>query len=133
MIYGVGTEMHTILVLPAYLKSVEPEAFRGIAAETVYIPASVEHIGSKAFADCPNLKKIVFVNGNIDVAEDFVSGCSLYLVIEAPEGSTVASNMELYFNYICPPEPVVDPRPDISVEDVPPGAGDEEGGFAGFE
>ena len=88
--------------VPAGTGEIGSEAFDGIAAETIYIPASVEHIRSGAFANCQNLKKIIFANGNLDVAEDFVSGCPLDLVIEAPEGSTVANNLELYFRYICP-------------------------------
>ena len=70
------------------------------------------------------------MNGDIEVAEDFVAGCSTFLMIKAPKGSTVANNLELYFNHICPPEPETDPRPEISEEDIPTDAGDEEGGRA---
>lgn len=96
------------MILPAFLTTIGEEAFACGTFKYVTLPESVTSIGSKAFANCQNLKKIVFVNGNIDVAEDFVSGCPFDLVIEAPEGSVVANSLELYFRYICPmPE---DPR-----------------------
>lgn len=87
----------TVLKLPANLTEIEREAFAGGAFECVVIPATVTSIGSRAFANCPNLKRIVFKNGNIDVAEDFISGCWYVPVIEAPAGSTVANNMERYY------------------------------------
>jgi len=134
-------------VLPAFLTEIEEEAFSGGAFTCVLIPETVTSISSKAFADCPNLTRIVFVNGNLDVAADFVSGCPTTLVIEAPEGSTVADNLELYFRYICPmpedpgrpgdddcpEEPETGRIQEISKKIIPPGAGDEEGGFAVFE
>ena len=43
------------LVLPDMLTTIEAEAFEGIKAECVIIPENVTSIGSRAFADSPNL------------------------------------------------------------------------------
>ena len=46
--------------LPARLTVIEEEAFKGIDAEKVIIPAGVISIGANAFADCENLMLVVF-------------------------------------------------------------------------
>ena len=48
------SEMTTIR-LPAGLKTVEANAFEGLAAQAVIIPSGCTSIGSEAFANCPNL------------------------------------------------------------------------------
>ncbi len=55
-------------ILPAGLKTIEEEAFSGIAAEIVLVPAGCEYIAPGAFANCPNLKTII-VPANCVVAE----------------------------------------------------------------
>lgn len=122
ILINLDDEGNKIFMLPIVSSTIGEEAFCGIAAETIYIPASVKHIRSKAFANCPNLKKIVFANGNLDVAGDFVSGCPHDLVIEAPEGSIVTNNLALYFRYICPPpEDPERPGDDDFPEGIDPG------------
>ena len=44
--------------LPAELREIEAEAFRGLSAEHIVLGGSVEVIGAGAFADCPNLYRI---------------------------------------------------------------------------
>ena len=48
-----------VLTLPTGLKVIEEEAFTGITARTVVIPNNTTTIGSRAFADCGNLKYVV--------------------------------------------------------------------------
>lgn len=45
--------------LPSLLVNIEEEAFAGIAAECVEITEKVVSIGPRAFADCPDLEKLV--------------------------------------------------------------------------
>ena len=45
----------SLLRLPTMLKEIKDEAFIGLAVEGVIIPDGCTTIGSKAFADCPNL------------------------------------------------------------------------------
>lgn len=85
-----------VMTLPAFLTEIEKEAFAGLPVQCVVIPETVTFIGSRAFANCPNLKRIIFKNGNAMVAEDFISGCRYAISIEAPAGSRVAENRELY-------------------------------------
>ena len=88
--------------IPSGTRVIEAESFYGSNAEYVLIPAGVTEIRSLAFAACPNLKMIKFVSGNnITVAENFVTGCSRTLVIDAPAGSTVANNIYKYRNYLA--------------------------------
>ncbi|MBE5796384.1 MAG: hypothetical protein E7327_03295 [Clostridiales bacterium] len=69
------------LKLPAALTVIEDEAFVGIAAEVVVIPASCTSIGSHAFADCPNLKYIVMPKGgSITTANDAFEGCNAVIL-----------------------------------------------------
>lgn len=48
-----------VLTLPAGLKTIEAEAFSGIAAEIVVVPNRCTHIYSGAFVNCPNLTEII--------------------------------------------------------------------------
>ena len=56
------------ITLPASLKTIEAEAFSGIAAEIVIVPDGCVSIASGAFMDCPNLEEIS-VPANCEVAE----------------------------------------------------------------
>ena len=79
--YLTGAAIHyqsaATLTLPASLKKIEAEAFEGITAEVIVVPATVTEIGSKAFANCPNLRKVIFRSDpdNINIADDFLDGC----------------------------------------------------------
>ena len=65
------------LELPDSLTEIGAEAFTGVAAEVVIIPASCTSIGSRAFADCKNLKYIVLPLGaDITPANDAFEGCT---------------------------------------------------------
>ena len=77
----------TVFVLPSSVQYIEEEAFTGIIADKVVIPATCRSIGSRAFANCPNLKIISFESegGNIEVASDFLEN-SGSPVIDTPEG-----------------------------------------------
>ena len=52
------------------------EAFANTNMEIVYIPADVTEIQSGAFAECGNLKLVVFEgNGAITIAQDAFADC----------------------------------------------------------
>lgn len=89
------------IVLPSSTMLIDEEAFYGGTFESIYIPASVTRIEAKAFANCSKLKKIVFENGNITVANDFIENCSSGLTIIAPVGSTVYNNIDVYKSFCC--------------------------------
>lgn len=67
---------YTTLVLPGNLTTIQAEAFAGIGAELVIVPASVNVIESRAFADCRNLQVLVFEDSPYSIAADILSGCS---------------------------------------------------------
>ena len=55
---------------------IEAEAFAGVTAKVIVVPEGVTEIGSRAFADCPNLRQIIFLGDpeNIDIADDYLQG-----------------------------------------------------------
>ena len=71
------------LVLPASLRQVDEEAFRGIPARCVYIPDGCAVIGPRAFADCRSLRRIRIPAGCAVDASAF-DGCSGFTVFGAP-------------------------------------------------
>ena len=74
------------LILPAALKEIDEEAFMGIAAESIQLSNGVERILSRAFADCPVLRKIVIPDSVEYISADAFSGTT-DLVIYGIDGS----------------------------------------------
>ena len=63
-----------VLKLPAFLKTIETEAFENIAAEAIIIPNECTTIESKAFINCKNLLYIRIPAG-IEIPDDAFDGC----------------------------------------------------------
>ena len=84
---------HADLILPDDLTTIEDEAFMGTDAAIVHIPASVTEIGSRAFADCPNLRHINLPVG-ATLADDAFDGCgTVYLYAPAETYATAHDNV----------------------------------------
>ena len=81
----VECEGTAIIKLPETLTLVEQEAFMGVAAEIAIIPASVQHVESRAFANCPNLYKVVVQNPDTVIADDAFDGSSYAIVLVGGE------------------------------------------------
>ena len=65
--------LRTIYMHDGYISKIQKEAFyNNNALETVVIDESVEYIGSKAFAKCPNLKKVIIrgCNNELKIEDD---------------------------------------------------------------
>lgn len=77
----VGYRTPTVLDLPADLTVIEDGAFIGADAEMVIIPAGCTSIGSRAFADMPNLRYVQLPAG-ATVATDAFEGCDVVEVVE---------------------------------------------------
>ena len=69
-------------VLPSSLTGVAAEAFRGIAAEIVQVPASCKAIGDYAFRDCASLWQIC-IPADCTVGTDAFDGCDTVFVFSA--------------------------------------------------
>ena len=65
--------------LPASLKTIETEAFEGIAAEAVIIPDSCETIEPKAFVNCQNLLYIR-IPAETEISDEAFSGCPVVVI-----------------------------------------------------
>ena len=82
--------------LPAALTTIADEAFEGSVAEAFEIPAGCTSIGSRAFADCPNLKYLVIYSNSISIADDALEGNmeatgACRVTIMSPEDSDLPS------------------------------------------
>ena len=60
------------LKLPAQLKVIEEEAFTGMGAEVIIIPAATQNIKARAFVGCDDLKAIIFEGSPQSIANDIV-------------------------------------------------------------
>lgn len=74
-------------VLPDQVTVIEKEAFAGITVETVCLHYYVKSIGSRAFADCPNLKGI-FIYNNTYIADDAFENDKNLIIYGNNEGYT---------------------------------------------
>ena len=63
-----------VLKLPAFLKTIETEAFEGIAAEAIIVSDRCTAIEPKAFINCKNLLYIRIPTG-IEIPKDAFTGC----------------------------------------------------------
>ena len=60
----------SVLELPAALKNVESEAFADLHVQCVIIPEGTKSIGSRAFANCDALYKVVIPESVAEIADD---------------------------------------------------------------
>ena len=65
------------LALPAALRTIADSAFARTAADHVLLPAGTTAIGSRAFADAPNLRFVTVPDSVTSIAPDAFEGCSL--------------------------------------------------------
>ena len=65
-----ATGEFSILTMPQELIQIEDEAFEGGTFTHVYLGSKVQSIGSKAFANCPNLMYIEIPTGTELIADD---------------------------------------------------------------
>ena len=72
--------------LPLTTKTIESEAFSGIAAKRVKLPEGITAIRALAFADCPNLVGVYIPEDCTSIATNAFSGCT-NLTIYGHEGS----------------------------------------------
>ena len=63
------------LTLPAAIKEVEPEAFMNVSAQVIIVPNGCVTIGSRAFANCTNLRYVILPSTLETLADDAFAGC----------------------------------------------------------
>ena len=69
-----------VLRLPAQLGEIEVEAFEGVFARTVVIPDGTTSIGSRAFANCVNLKYVEIPDSVTSIAGDAFAGSDVTFI-----------------------------------------------------
>ena len=72
-----------VLKLPAMAKQIEAEAFTGISAQQVVIPAGTLSLGERAFADCGSLLIAVIPASVNDIAENAFAGTDIAVICPA--------------------------------------------------
>jgi len=63
------------LTLPAAIKEVEAEAFMNVSAQVIIVPNGCVTIGSRAFANCTNLRYVILPSTLETLADDAFAGC----------------------------------------------------------
>ena len=71
----------TVVQLPEDLTVLGAEALRGTGAQVVIVPAGCTEIGSRAFADCPDLQYVLLPEG-VALATDALSGTEAELLYQ---------------------------------------------------
>ena len=79
------------IIIPDDVTKIEDEAFMGVDAEQIVIPDGCVKIGSRAFADCRNLKVIVIPETTVSIAFDALEGCPDVVIY-----GVVGSRAEVY-------------------------------------
>lgn len=75
-----------ILYLPEDLTRIEANAFEGIDAEAIVVPAGCEYIGDRAFANCPNLVYVSYPESATLAGDPFAgSNVKTYNVYEVQQ------------------------------------------------
>lgn len=75
------------LAFPAELTHLEDEACRGLLIDEVVFGENIQTIGSKAFADCPNLKRVEIPAADVEIAEDAFENSDV--ILYTPIGGSV--------------------------------------------
>ena len=70
------------IVVPESTLDVKDEAFLGVNAEVIVLPGGCRSIGSRAFANCENLRYVVLPEGIGQVAEDAFEGSDPVLLYQ---------------------------------------------------
>lgn len=73
--------------VPRSVSVIADNAFEGCGFESFQVPAGTTSIGTRAFANCPNLRKVVISSANVTIADDAFAGCTDLLIV-APKNST---------------------------------------------
>ena len=79
------TKIEGLMTLPASLTVIGREAFTGIKAKYVVVPATVTEIGANAFDNCPGGMSVEITSSSIDIDEDAFGDTSV--VVVCPDGS----------------------------------------------
>ena len=82
------------LELPMALRTIEEEAFAGIAAEVVTAGPQLQSIGANAFLDAVNLRQIVLAGNPDTVSENALAETDAVLLI--PEGAQIENTLREY-------------------------------------
>ena len=80
------------LILPSDLTQIEDGAFEGISARVVIISDHVQHIGSRAFANCEMLTEVYIPDAITYIAPDAFEGCLGWLTLMADDGNLYVEN-----------------------------------------
>lgn len=85
--------------VPAIVTEIDDEAFEGISASVVTMSDSVTSIGSRAFAECPNLRQI-YIPAETTIANDAfedVSGLTIFGTAGSPAETFAAAHSGITF------------------------------------
>ena len=76
-----------VTVLPSSLRALEEEAFANVPVQIVELPEGCQSIGSRAFADCAQLRVVRIPASVTSISDDAFAGCASDLVILTTQDS----------------------------------------------
>ena len=76
------------MVFPAGLTHLQEEACSGLLIDEAVFGEDIQYIGSKAFADCPNLRRVEIPVADVDIEDDAFKN-SNNVILYAPIGGSV--------------------------------------------
>ena len=76
-----------VTVLPSSLRALEEEAFANVPVQIVELPEGCQSIGSRAFADCAQLRGVRIPASVTSISDDAFAGCASDLVILTTQDS----------------------------------------------
>lgn len=89
----------SVLTFPMDLTELQTEACRGLSIEEAVFGTGIQMIGSRAFAECYDLQKVVIPAADVNIAEDAFLSCSC-VTLTAPAGGSVEAYAQRHFNVI---------------------------------
>jgi hypothetical protein len=95
LVQQVTAPAHGKIEFPAELMLLQDEACRGLMIDDVVFGDKIQTIGSKAFADCPNLRRVEIPVANVNIEDDAFAGSS-NVILYAPTGGSVEQYAENY-------------------------------------
>lgn len=89
VLYAVWDE-DAYLILPDSISTIEEEAFSGLAIKEARLPASIQRIGARAFAECEKLRLVEIPVASVSIEDNAFYGADNVTIL-APAGGTVQS------------------------------------------
>ena len=91
-----GVFPKSVLTFPDSLTELKEEACTGLTIEEAVFGSNIQRLGSRCFADCLDLQRVVIPVADVNIADDAFSRCSCVTFV-APAGGSVEDYAKSHF------------------------------------